>query len=344
MRLWQCAVLLLVVATISFGCAAAAKRVVAESAPAGYGCPLYADDDWFTTDTLAGKSRYVSSAVDPRSAKIIGNLKEAYPRADFSANVDPSLVAVNIVSANAPTTRVQGLAYGFNNDPYNDDPPPYRIPVADRLLQEGSNGCDKGDCHVVVLDRASCVVWETYNWDAPSWNGTSYTAKAGFVHSLHHPYNDQYAQNTVGPTAAHTPLYGTTDWGEESSLQKIRHVLGFFLGMPGLAAGGHVPPATGGASCRFYCANALPYGARLRLHSNFPCPERSKYPQASLICVQMKSYGIMFDDTTGMRNGFGVRLGASADGSDPWNPSDYNQLLRRLSITDFDVLTLGVVQ
>jgi hypothetical protein len=57
----------------------------------------------------------------------------------------------------------------------------------------------------------------------------------------------------------------------------------------------------------------------------------------------MKQYGIILDDFTGLTNGGGVRLGTSSNGSDPWNSSDYNQLLGNVHITDFDVMTLGTI-
>src|SRR5581483_1080753 len=107
--------------------------------------------------------------------------------------------------------------------------------------------------------------------------------------------------------------------------------------------GGYVAPAGYGHACTSFCSYALPYGARLRLHASYPCPRVDSFPQAHLLCVQMKTYGIIFNDVTGLRNGFGVRLGLSSDGTNPWRSSDYNELWRKIRITDFDVMRLGAI-
>jgi hypothetical protein len=136
---------------------------------------------------------------------------------------------------------------------------------------------------------------------------------------------------------------GTTDWGEEAARSSIPHILAFFLGVAGVANGGYVAPAGYGHACTSFCAHALPYGARLRLHGSYPCPSAAAYAQAHLLCVQMKTYGMIFNDVTGLRNGFGVRLGLRSDGKNPWRSSDYNALLSQVKITDFDVMTLGTI-
>lgn len=309
-----------------------------------HGCPLYGPKDWFTTNLRTGGSPYVSNAIDSNSAKIIANLAAAYPKGDFAANVDPQAASVNLVHArnlrSAPI--ITGLAYGFANDPWNDDPPPYRMKIpAGRFMQEGTRGCGTIDCHVNVLDTDTCVVYETYTSGAPSWNGATYAAEGGGVKNLRHPYNDQLAGIPV--TAASIPNMGTTDWGEESARTSIPHILAFFLGDAGLANGGYVAPAGYGNRCTSFCSHALPYGARLRLRASYLCPPAAAFPQAHLLCVQMKTYGIIFNDVTGLRNGFGVRLGLSSGGTNPWRSRDYNELLRKIRITDFDVMRLGPI-
>lgn len=312
-----------------------------------HGCPVYAPADWFTTNLITGGSTYASNAVDSNSAKIIANLMNAYPAGRF-AYAETSEV-VNLVSGSPVTARIQGLKWGFANDPYNDDPPPYTIPISQPFYQEGqvlsasANTC-KGDCHVIVLNTTTCVTWETYTSGSASWDGSTYKSDAGFVHNLRHPFNDQYAQDSWhGTTAADLPMFGNEDFGEDASLPSIPHSVAMFLGLPDKGVGAHVAPATGGMSCKTYCEAALPYGARLRLHSNFACPDASAFPQASLICAQMKTYGVIFDDTTGIDNYFGIRLGESADGSNPWHEGDYMQLLGSLKLRDFDVMSLGTV-
>ena len=310
-----------------------------------HGCPLYTAGDWFTTNLAAGSSSYVPTAIDPNSGSIIANLAAAYPQGNFAANTVPAQAAVNIVPPAVATPKITGLNYGFDDDPYGDDPA-RTIPISSPFYQEGLKGCTStsGDCHVVVLDTARCISWESYTFDTTSWNGSTYKAEAAYVHNLRRPYDVQYAGTNVGPTAAHTPLLGTTDWGEESALPAIPHIVGFRLGLPGVANGGYVAPATGGQTCTSYCAYKLPYGARLRLHAAYPCPSAATSPQAHLLCAQLKTYGMIFDDTVGAANAFGIRLGASSDGTNPWNSADYETFLSAVKITDFDVMQLGPVR
>jgi hypothetical protein len=333
------------VACIAGIAAAAPKKSAGHPVPYTYhGCPLYAPNDWFTTNLITGGSKYVPNAVDPTSANIVANLSQAYPRGDFGANVDASLAGVNIVNSRNLkfTPLVTGLKYGFADDAQNDDRSPHRIKIpAGRFMQEGTAGCARGDCHVNVLDTDTCIEYETYNWGAPSWNGATYVAEGGGVKNLRRPYNEQLKGIPV--TAASIPNMGTTDWGEEAHLRSIPHILAVLLPIAGVANGGYVLPAGYGPKCASYCRHPLPFGARLRLHASYPCPPAVTYSQANLLCRQMKTYGIIFNDATGIPSGFGVRLGLASDGSNPWHSSDYNALLKRVKIGDFDVMALGTV-
>ncbi len=318
-----------------------------------HGCKVYAPNDWFTTNLVTGGSSYVPNSVDPNSAAIITNLNSAYPTGAFRyAETEET---VNLISnSNPPVAQpvISNLQWGWANDPYNDDPD-HTMPIAKTFYQEGRvwngsttspNTC-KGDCHVVTLNTDTCVTWETYWSHSVSWDGTTFTADNGFVHNLNHPFNDQYVQDSWhGDTAADLPMFGNEDYGEDASLPAIPHSVAFVLGLPTKAVGGHVAPATGGMTCQTYCNHPLPYGARLRLHASFQCPSKVSYPQANLICIQMKTYGIIFEDTSNIDGYFGIRLGNSADGTNPWNENDYMQLLSSLHLSDFDVMTLGTIQ
>jgi hypothetical protein len=307
------------------------------------GCRVYTANDWFTTNLVAGGSSYASNAIDANSAKIIANLNTAYPTLNFSRNTDPNAAAVNLATSSTPKATISGLAYGYYNDPWNDDPAPHTQPITSPMFQEGTVGCSGGDCHVITLNTQTCVVYETYG-SGTSWNGSSYGAEGGGVHNLNYSYNQQIGYTTV--TAADLPMFGTTDWGEEASGASINHAVAFYLGLGHKAMGGYVAPAAYGVQCTSYCTSgttnvSLPYGARLRLHASYPCPSQSSYPQANLLCNQLKNYGMIFDDIVGVDDWAGIRLGLTSSGTNPWNSADYNQLLANIKITDFDVMALG---
>lgn len=311
-----------------------------------HGCPVFRPGDWLTSNIQKAR-------VAPNSDQIIRNLIAAFGVVDFSRNVTPNEEGVNIVnSANLLATPViLGLEYGFSNNVYNDDPPPHRIEInRGTFMQEGTANCAQPgrDCHVNVLDTDRCIEYETYRSGGLSWNGSTYTAEGGGVENLRHPYQIEHL--TV--TAAQLPMMGTADWGEDLRYQNsscrpncaIPHVLAFYLPTAGLATKGHVKPAAGEAQpCTSgpYCnKHALPYGARLRLKSSYPCPKYRIYPQANLLCNQAKQYGWIFTDTTGVTGMGGVRLGLSSDSSNPWSSSDYNEFLTRVRLQDFEVLGL----
>jgi hypothetical protein len=326
-----------------------------------HGCPLYTANDWFTTNLVTGGSSYVPNTIDPNSANIINNIAANVGNINFNGNVNPAEETVNVDNETnvVADPQVQGLVYGWANDPYNDDPAPAHIPITSgTFFQEGTySKCNisGGDCHVNVLDTVKCVEYETYksgtygNGVTGSWNGSTYWAEGGGVENLNHPYHIE----PLAVTAADIPMMGTTDWGEDLQYQKascqpncaIPHILAFFLPQAGQANGGYVAPAGGEQhACSSYCTHPLPEGARLRLKSSYPCPSPTSYPQANLLCNQMKQYGIILNDFTGrLPNGGGVRLATSSNGTNPWNSSDYGQLLNNVHITNFDVMTLGTI-
>jgi len=315
-----------------------------------HGCLVYAANDWYTTNLIMGGSSYVSNAVDPNSANIIANMNNALPNLSFNYGSGASGIAgeeaVNLATNSTPRYTVQGTT--MKNDPYNDDSN-NQMPWTNGFLQEGTIGCAY-DCHSIALNTSTCVDYETYRYGSQSWNGSSFTASNGYVHNLHYPLNNQYSGDSGAVDAAGVPLLGSTDFGEELSQSSINHIIGFIWGGPSsgtYGVGGYVAPATNAESCGHYCTNALPYGARLRLHSSYACPSAASSPQANKVCNQLKTYGMMLTDTAGSLGGSygqaGLRLGESAGGGNPWNNSDMQQLLSNLRITDFDVMNLGTI-
>jgi hypothetical protein len=312
------------------------------------GCRVYTPNDWFTTNLISGGSSYVSNAVDRRSAAIIQNFATAFPRLAFNINGTAKTVSqhpvVNIATNETPKRPVEGLAYGFADDPYKDEPRE-QMPWNSSFI-EPSN-CASDDCHNVVLNVDTCVDYESYGYGEPSWTGLSYRASAVFVHNLHHPFNEQYAQNGGLVTKAGLPYLGTADFGEDALLSAIPHIL--LLGIPGSdaaskAAGGYVAPASAGAVCVSFCTNKLPFGARLRLNRNkFTCPRAASYPQAHKICVQLQTYGAIVTDHNGTSDVFTTQLSPTSNGSNPWDESDVSQL-NGIPMSDFDVMRLGTIR
>jgi hypothetical protein len=352
------------------GSAGVAGSAGAATSPYTYaGCNVYAANDWFTTNLVTGGSSYAVNTVDPDSSAIINNLDSIYGIIAWNGDV---IDAVNIATDSTPMHVINGLqTNGFADDPYNDDPEgtfPFETGFYAQGQQSPYSGCQHGDCHVTVLNTDRCLAYDSYAWGVVPWDGSAFHANSAYVHNLSHPFNDQYTQDGSRTTAAGLPLLGTTDFGEEASASSINHIIGFILPTNNQGTQGYVAPATSSASCSIGCAHPLPLGARLRLKSSFACPPASSYLQSSLVCNQLKTYGMILLDyfantCTANEYGhggdcyYGLRFGQTASnngGSNPWkrtpgDPSlDLNQIFwptnpHALHITDFEVMTLGTI-
>jgi hypothetical protein len=303
------------------------------------GCHVYAANDWLTTNLITGGSAYASNTVDPNSAAILSNFSAAYSSYNklnvngVTASISGHAVINKATNATSMYT-IQGLSWGFANDPYNDDST-RQLPWSGSFL----NGSGE---HTIVLNTQTCVDYEVYG---TSWNGSSISASDGYVHNLNHPFNNQYQTDGGLITKSGIPLLGTLDVGEDASAPSINHIA--YMLIPGsdsssVAAGGYVAPATAAATCVSSCTNKLPFGARLRLNSSkYTCPSASTNPQAHKICVQLETYGAIVMDHDGPYN-YGIQLSESANGTNPWNANDV-AALNGIPITDFDVMTLGTI-
>jgi hypothetical protein len=300
---------------------------------------VYTANDWFTTNLRTGGSAYASSTVDPNSAGILSNVNSAYGNPQFNVNGVTVSIANNAVvyrASNAtPLYSIGNLDWGFTNDPYNDDPSPYKIPWS-------SNFAHGAGDHNIVLNTDTCVDYELYG---ASWTGSAISADDGYVHNLNHPFNTQYSTDGGAITKSGLPMLGTLDVGEDASAASINHIA--YMLIPGsdsssMASGGYVAPATAGATCVSFCSQELPMGARLRLNaSKYTCPSASSYPQANKICVQLETYGAIVGDHDGVTT-YQIRLAETGDGTNPWNANDVD-VLNGIPITDWDVMTLGTI-
>ena len=325
---------------------------LAASQPRGpytyHGCRVYSSDDWFTTNLVAGGSSYATNTVDPRSANIIANLSATFPGLYLNEANPGHETTVNLATNATPTHAVSGtrMLSSARSSQGNT------IPVTTPFYEEGSayGGC-RGDCHAIVLNTDTCVDYETYLFGSRQWDGASYNTGYGSIYDLKKSLNSQYAEH-VGITAAGLPLLGMTDFGEDASAASIDHIVDFSLPGSGAApnaSGGYVAPAAVGHTCKTNCANKLPLGARLRLRSSYSCPSRDDYPQAHLVCVQLKTYGMLFADWNGSYGPgtsiIQLRFGTTTTGANPWDGrGDLYPGLKDIKIGDFDVMTLGEIR
>jgi hypothetical protein len=334
-----------------------------------YGCTVYRPNDWFTTNLITGRSRYVSTTVDPNSAKMIANFIRAYGNVKLSINASDRSVHLNtpanVAAKTTPLRVVQHLNYGFADTPWRDASDK-KIPWDDAFHAQGSCPVIGQDCHAIVLTPRSggppgtkpCIDYETYDSnDGPLHDGV-YSAESLTVHNLNRPYNEQWSRQP-GPTKSGLPLVGTTDLGEDAALPAINHIVALVI--PGTdssadagdcskescAAGGYVAPASSGSECVAYCEYKIPFGARLRLRTSYACPSRATHPQANKLCAQLKTYGMILTDHGSPAGTFGFGLAPRADGTNPWNADDVSAISATsgggIPLREFDIMTLGTL-
>jgi hypothetical protein len=329
-------------AMLLFAAVASYARAVGRSSSyVIYGCHLYAVDDWLTSDLRLENA-------DPNSAKILSQFSLANGNPTFNVNGTDKTTAthasVNIATNGTPLYTVQGLKWGFANDPYNDGPAP-RVPwMNGYLVGDGRHG--------IVLNTQTCVDYEVYQ---PVFNGTILSGTDAYVHNLNHPFNDQYANDGGLVTKSGIPLLGTLDIGEDAAMPAIPHIA--YMLVPGSDApgysygvGGYVAPATAGTACVSMngsdCAYELPMGARLRLNrKKYDCDVEvpaTTHPQAHKICVQLQTYGAMVMDHDGVGNAYLIQLARSSDGTNPWNNADVSALAG-IPLNYWDLMKLGHV-
>lgn len=202
------------------------------------------------------------------------------------------------------------------------DPGPMPIPLSAPI--ERYPNPDKGDRHVLVLDKSKCWLYELYSahpnrsgWDAGSAAVWDLTA------------NEQRPYRWTSADAAGLPIFGGLVRYDEVATGEIRHALRFTLRSSRAA---FVSPASHWAA---NSANALaaPMGMRLRLKAGFDISSFSVTNQ--VILKGLKKYGMIMAD-----NGSSMFISGTPD--DRWDNNDL-RLLDNVTASDFEVVQMGPV-
>lgn len=287
-----------------------------------------------------------ATAAPALSAPGVGGCPVLSPRSAWNTRVDRAPVAKN----SATLIRSIGLSSGFHADfgsgtwaggpigiPFavvgggqqrvkvsfdyagESDRGPYPIPRTAPI--EGGRNAD-GDRHVLVVDRAACKLYELYDAH-PQSGGASWKAGSGAVFDLRRG-DLQRPRGWTSADAAGLPILPGLARYEEVAAGAIAHALRFTAPRTRAA---FVAPAQHFASDS-RDASLPPMGLRVRLKRSVSL--RGLPPQARVIAVAMKRYGLLL-----------------ADNGSPWYVSgaphprwDNDQLhaLDRLSGRDFEVV------
>lgn len=205
------------------------------------------------------------------------------------------------------------------------DPGPYPIPP-DAPIEGGPKA--KGDRHVLVIERDSWKLYETFS-AYPQDGGKTWKAGSGAVFDLNS--NKLRPAGWTSADAAGLPVFpGLVRYDEVMEQRAIHHALRFTVMRSRRA---YVPPATHFAS-RNTDANLPPMGMRVRLKASV---DISKFPPlAQVILTALKRYGMMVAD-----NGGDWFLSGAPDPR--WNDEQISTL-KRIRGRDFEVVRMnGIV-
>jgi hypothetical protein len=276
--------------------------------------PFPADNPW---------NRDVSrDPVDPNSDAIVASIgldKRLHPDFGTVWQGAPSGIPYVVVDSRQPRVPVR-FEYADESDPG-----PYPIPP-DAPIEGGPNA--KGDRHVLVIERDSWKLYETFS-SYPQDGGKTWKAGSGAVFDLNS--NKLRPAGWTSADAAGLPVFpGLVRYDEVMEQQAIHHALRFTVTRSRRA---YVPPATHFAS-RNTDANLPPMGMRVRLKNGV---DISKFPPfAQVILTALKRYGMLVAD-----NGGDWFLSGAPDPR--WNDEQI-ATLKRIRGRDFEVVRMaGVV-
>jgi hypothetical protein len=263
-----------------------------------------------------------NAPLDPNGATISAAFAGSHLHPDFS-----SVAGGNY---GIPYTVVDSSTQGFvpiSVNAYPDESDVANAPYPGNVQIEGapSDCTSNGDQHVLVLDRNTCMLYETYNTVRCS---GKYSADSETIWDL-----KNYEQRPWGWTsadAAGLPIFPGLVRYDEVASGAINHALRFTLhNTKSSNNGGYfVQPASHAAGT----ASTSPYvmGMRIRLKASFDISGFS--PTNQVILKAMKKYGMILAD-----NGSDLYFQGTPDAR--WNDDDLNNL-KNIAGSNFEVVQM----
>jgi len=235
-----------------------------------------------------------AAPLDPNSAAITSAAGFAglHLHFDFSSQDIYGIPYVVVDSTTTPSVPINVIDYASQSDvvvaPY-----PANAPIEGKPADcTGWPDTYQSDAHVLVLDRATCELYETFNTNRCNgqWNASSETIwnmKTGAAR----PWGWTSAD------AAGLPIFAGLVRYDEVAAGAIHHAIRFTMAHTKNDAndGYFVPPATHAAGTDWGVSNVM--GMRIRLKAGF---DISKFSAANqVILTAMKHYGMILADNGG---------------------------------------------
>ena len=279
-------------------------------------CAVFPSDDHWNRDISAAP---VDSEWTTRIHALVGDV-DLHP--DYG--VDGSTlygIPINVVPASQPAVPI---VFDWYED--ESDPGPYPFPGPADIDIEGQSpmSCD-GDCHVLVVQEGSCVLYEGFACEHQSdgWhcgNGAKWELT-----------RTSYGQRPMGWTsadAAGLPIMPGLVRYAEVRAGAIHHAIRFTVPCtrPNYVAPGTHYAVPGG--CDENDPNAPPMGIRVRLRADF---DDSRFPaSARVVTTAMKRYGMILADN-------GSSFYFQGDSNPGWTEDDIEPL-KDIPASAFDAI------
>lgn len=270
----------------------------------------------------------VSAAPVAADSQAVIDYLQANVASDARFQIDFS---IPILEATADTPR---QSFEPTEDFFDPDCDPAPIPVPEGGHIEGEAGytCEgDGDCHLIVVDRESCRLYE--QWRAGFGTGGGCLA----IWELDRAYDETLRGDYCSSAdAAGLPIAALLFTADEVASGEIRHALRFILPNDNIRADEYVRPGTHSTFPTAGPADAPPYAVRLRLRPDADLSGLN--PAAQVVARALATYGMILAD------GGNITFTAAADDvtTATWEgvglgPHD----LKGLQWSDFEVIDAG---
>ncbi len=235
--------------------------------------------------------RVDGDALHPDSAAMIARLVSQGGFGLGRMQVDFSLVVLEAApgAPRAPFVEAPGY-YVPDCDPLSTVP----LPAGGAVEGQPGYACDTSanDCHLLVVDRAAGRLVEVYQATVDS--GGAIHGQCAVSWSLATTYPDgMRGDQCTSADAAGLPIAPLTFSADEIAAGSIDHAIRLVLPNARIRAGVFVHPASH-AGAPSGPADAVPYGARLRLRADYPVA--SLPAAAQVVARAMQRHGLVVAD------------------------------------------------
>src|SRR6202142_585716 len=275
----------------------------------------------------AWNTNIASAPLDTNSAAIVAAAGFAglYLHPDFGSELYYGIPYVVVDSTTTPAVPINVLDYGDESDvvvaPYPASAPIEGAPADCSGWPDTYNG----DAHVLVLDRAKCELYETFNTNRC--NG-SFNASSETIWDMNNYESRPYGWTSAD--AAGLPIFPGLVRYDEVASGAIHHAIRFTMQQTKNDANGgyFVEPASHAAGTVYGVSNIM--GMRIRLKASFDISGYS--PANQVILTAMKKYGMILAD-----NGGDFFIQGATDPR--WDDADLHNLAG-IPSSEFDVMPM----